>query len=93
MLRAQLDDCIYARQLERGTSRNFMALVRHQLSQPLTALRCGLEISARLPLTEVQLRQRMLELVEEVDRIVRVIEILFPTADEDHHNVEAKLDR
>ena len=90
MMHAKLRDCTCALRLERDASRNFMALVRHQLSQPITALRCGLEISTRLPLTECQMRERMLELVDQVDRIVSVLEILAATADEDHRDAASK---
>lgn len=75
---------------DQEASQKLIAWVRHQISQPITALRCGLETGARLPLTEHQLRQRMLELIEQVDRIVRVIEILAPPADENCHQAASE---
>lgn len=49
-------------------------MARHELSQPISALRCGLEVTARLPLSEAQFRERIQDLIDEVDRIIQFLE-------------------
>lgn len=69
-----LEDCLATLEKERAATRHFIAMARHELSQPITALRCGLEVTARLPFSEMQFRERMQDMIDEVDRIIQFLE-------------------
>ena len=57
---------------EQEQRRRLLADVFHALGQPLTALRCSLEVGLRMPRTAEQYRKRLEDALEQAERMARL---------------------